>query len=150
MADRGMLRAARVAVFSLVVVLLAATGHGLAAGHRPPLALVAGGGAAVAVIAGRLAGRERSLAEISGAVVAARADPARPPCPGGPRARARHLAAGALARPGRHRPADRRRGWALPLLGWSLLGWSLLAFLVLDGVLGLLQRRRAGRPAARA
>ncbi|NEC50886.1 PepSY domain-containing protein, partial [Actinospica acidiphila] len=34
-------------------------------------------------------------------------------------------------------------GWAFPLLGWSLL-----AFLVLDALLGLLHRRREGRPAA--
>ncbi|GAA2564203.1 MULTISPECIES: PepSY-associated TM helix domain-containing protein [Streptomyces] len=33
-------------------------------------------------------------------------------------------------------------GWAFPLLGWSLL-----AFLVLDALLGLLHRRRGGRPA---
>ncbi|MEV5049196.1 PepSY domain-containing protein [Streptomyces griseoincarnatus] len=33
-------------------------------------------------------------------------------------------------------------GWAFPLLGWSLL-----AFLVLDALLGLLHRRREGRPA---
>ncbi|GGQ28029.1 membrane protein [Streptomyces griseomycini] len=36
-------------------------------------------------------------------------------------------------------------GWAFPLLGWSLL-----AFLVLDALLGLLHRRRAGRPAVHA
>ncbi|MFF7160350.1 hypothetical protein ACFZBP_02965 [Streptomyces sp. NPDC008086] len=68
MADRGLLRASRVAVFSLVCVLLAATGHGMAAGHHPPLALLAIGGIAVAVTAGRLAGRERSLVQIGGAV----------------------------------------------------------------------------------
>nr|WP_282700109.1 PepSY domain-containing protein [Streptomyces sp. CC219B] len=36
-------------------------------------------------------------------------------------------------------------GWAIPLLGWSLL-----AFLVLDGVLGLIHRQRATRSAAGA
>ncbi|MBX9363006.1 hypothetical protein ACF09Y_04255 [Streptomyces massasporeus] len=44
---------------------------------------------------------------------------------------------------------------AVPLtitVGWTfpLLGWSLLAFLVLDGVLGLIHRRRATRSAAGA
>ncbi|WP_215450421.1 hypothetical protein [Streptomyces sp. ATCC 21386] len=68
MADRGLLRASRVAVFSLVCVLLAATGHGMAAGHHPPLALLAVGGTVVGVTAGRLAGRERSLVQIGGAV----------------------------------------------------------------------------------
>lgn len=68
MADRGLLRAVRVAVFSLVCVLLAATGHAWAGGHRPPLALLALGGTAVAVTAGRLAGRERTLGQIAGAV----------------------------------------------------------------------------------
>lgn len=68
MADRGLLRAARVAVFSLVCVLLAATGHALAGGHRPPLTLLALGGTAVAVTVGRLAGRERTLGQIAGAV----------------------------------------------------------------------------------
>lgn len=68
MADRGLLRAVRVAVFSLVCVLLAATGHGMAGGHRPPLAMLALGVTAVAVTAGRLAGRERTLGQIAGAV----------------------------------------------------------------------------------
>ncbi|MGW6732438.1 hypothetical protein [Streptomyces sp. NPDC055013] len=68
MADRGLLRAVRVAAFSLVCVLLAATGHGMAGGHQPPLALLMLGGTAVAVTAGRLAGRERTLGEIAGAV----------------------------------------------------------------------------------
>ncbi|MFJ5059307.1 hypothetical protein ACIP96_07770 [Streptomyces nigra] len=68
MADRGPLRAARVAMFSLVCVLLAVTGHSLAGGHRPPLALLALGGTAVAVTAGRLAGRERTFRQIAGAV----------------------------------------------------------------------------------
>ncbi|TLQ47770.1 PepSY-associated TM helix domain-containing protein [Streptomyces marianii] len=36
-------------------------------------------------------------------------------------------------------------GWAFPLLGWSLL-----AFLVLDGVLALVRRRRTAGPAANA
>ncbi|WP_432076884.1 PepSY-associated TM helix domain-containing protein [Streptomyces wuyuanensis] len=36
-------------------------------------------------------------------------------------------------------------GWAFPLLGWSLL-----AFLVLDGVLALIHRRRTAAPAASA
>ncbi|MEU2263776.1 hypothetical protein ABZ557_26700 [Streptomyces sp. NPDC019645] len=71
MADRGPLRAARVAMFSLVCVLLAATGHSLAGGHRPPLALLALGGTAVAVTAGRLAGRERTLGQIAGAITVA-------------------------------------------------------------------------------
>ena len=68
MADRGLLRAVRVAVFSLVCVVLAATGHALAGGHRPPLALLALGGTAVAVTAGRLADRERTLGQIVCAV----------------------------------------------------------------------------------
>lgn len=68
MADRGPLRAARVAVFSLVCVLLAAVGHGIADGHRPPLAALVLGGTAVALSAGRLAGRERTLGQIAGAV----------------------------------------------------------------------------------
>ncbi|CAL9346202.1 hypothetical protein SUDANB15_00366 [Streptomyces sp. enrichment culture] len=68
MAGRGPLRAVRVAVFSLVCVLLAATGHGMAGGHRPSLALLALGGTAVALTAGRLAGRERTLGQIAGAV----------------------------------------------------------------------------------
>ncbi|MEQ8146785.1 hypothetical protein [Streptomyces sp. OP7] len=71
MADHGPLRAVRVAMFSLVCVLLAATGHGLAGGHRPPLALLALGGTAVAVTAGRLAGRERTLGQITGAITVA-------------------------------------------------------------------------------
>ncbi|GAA3215249.1 hypothetical protein ACFQE4_24685 [Streptomyces thermocoprophilus] len=71
MADRGLLRVARVAVFSLLCVLLAATGHSLAGGHQPPLALLVLGGTAVAVTAGRLAGRERTLGQISGAVTVA-------------------------------------------------------------------------------
>ncbi|MFH0518633.1 hypothetical protein ACHBTE_15845 [Streptomyces sp. M41] len=71
MADRGLLRAARVAVFSLVCVVLAAIGHAMAGGHRPPLALLALGGTAVAVTAGRLAGRERTLGQIAGAVTLA-------------------------------------------------------------------------------
>ncbi|MFJ7071211.1 hypothetical protein [Streptomyces sp. NPDC098781] len=73
MADRGLLRASRVAVFSLVCVLLAATGHGVAAGHHPPLTPLAVGGLAVAVTAGRLAGRERSLAQIACAVTVVQA-----------------------------------------------------------------------------
>lgn len=68
MADRGPFRVARVLVFSLVCVLLAAIGHTLAGGHRPPLSLLVLGGAAVAVPAGRLAGRERTLGEMAGAV----------------------------------------------------------------------------------
>ncbi|TLQ47771.1 hypothetical protein [Streptomyces marianii] len=68
MADRGLLRATRVAVFSLVCVLLAATGHSVAGGHHPPFALLAVGGTAVAVTAGRLAGRERTFGQIAGAV----------------------------------------------------------------------------------
>ncbi|MCT7354192.1 hypothetical protein N4P33_18830 [Streptomyces sp. 15-116A] len=68
MAGRGPLRAARVAMFSLVCVLLAATGHAVAGGHRPSLALLALGGTAVAVTAGRLAGRERTFRQIAGAV----------------------------------------------------------------------------------
>lgn len=68
MADRGLLRAGRVAAFSVVCVLLAATGHGMAGGHQPPLALIVLGGTAVALTAGRLAGRERTLGEIAGAV----------------------------------------------------------------------------------
>ncbi|MFD9975582.1 hypothetical protein [Streptomyces sp. NPDC059017] len=68
MADRGLLRFARVAVFSLVCVLLAATGHSVAGGHHPPFALLAAGGTAVAFTAGRLAGRERTFRQIAGAV----------------------------------------------------------------------------------
>ncbi|MEU6706148.1 hypothetical protein [Streptomyces wuyuanensis] len=71
MADRGLLRVARAAVFSLVCVILAATGHSLAGGHQPPLALLAVGGTAVAVTAGRLAGRERTFGQIAGAVTVA-------------------------------------------------------------------------------
>ncbi|MCZ7462212.1 hypothetical protein [Streptomyces sp. WMMC940] len=71
MADRGLLRGARVAVFSLVCVLLAATGHSVAGGHHPPLVLLAVGGTAVAVTAGRLAGRERTFGQIAGAVTVA-------------------------------------------------------------------------------
>ncbi|MFG2757967.1 hypothetical protein [Streptomyces wuyuanensis] len=68
MADRGLLLVARVAVFSLVCVMLAAGGHSLAGGHQPPLAVLALGGIAVAVTAGRLAGRERTFGQIAGAV----------------------------------------------------------------------------------
>jgi hypothetical protein len=71
MADRGLLRVARVALFSLVCVMLAATGHSLAGGHQPPLALLAIGAIAVAVTAGRLAGRERTFGQIAGAVTVA-------------------------------------------------------------------------------
>ncbi|MFF4985467.1 hypothetical protein ACFY3O_36180 [Streptomyces sp. NPDC001046] len=68
MADRGLLRSARVAVFSLVCVVMAATGHALAGGQRPSLTLLALGGTTVAFTAGRLAGRERTLGQIAGAV----------------------------------------------------------------------------------
>ncbi|MFH8804304.1 hypothetical protein ACH4F6_32810 [Streptomyces sp. NPDC017936] len=68
MAGHGPLRAVRVTVFSLVCVLLAAAGHGVAGGHRPSLALLVLGGTAVALTAGRLAGRERTLGQITGAV----------------------------------------------------------------------------------
>ncbi|MFE0677921.1 hypothetical protein [Streptomyces sp. NPDC058867] len=68
MADRGMLRAARVALFTLVCVALAATGHSLAGGHRPPLLALALGGTTVALLAGRLAGRERTFGQLAGAV----------------------------------------------------------------------------------
>ncbi|WP_432076885.1 hypothetical protein [Streptomyces wuyuanensis] len=71
MADRGLLRVARVAVFSLVCVMLAATGHSLAGGHQPPLVLLAIGGTAVAATAGHLAGRERTFGQIGGAVTVA-------------------------------------------------------------------------------
>ncbi|MFI1471091.1 hypothetical protein [Streptomyces wuyuanensis] len=71
MADRGLLRAARAAVFGLVCAMLAATGHSVAGGHQPPLAVLAVGGAAVAVTAGRLAGRERTFGQIAGAVAVA-------------------------------------------------------------------------------
>lgn len=71
MADQGLLRIARVAAFTVVCVLLAASGHAMAAGHHPPLAPLAVGGLAVAFTAGRLAGRERTLPEIGGAVTLA-------------------------------------------------------------------------------
>ncbi|MEG3626760.1 hypothetical protein [Streptomyces poriticola] len=71
MADRGPLRAARAAAFSLVCVLLAALGHGVAGGHPPSPLLLAVGGAAVAVTAGRLAGRERTLTQLGVAVTLA-------------------------------------------------------------------------------
>ncbi|MEV6395486.1 hypothetical protein AB0M39_12030 [Streptomyces sp. NPDC051907] len=71
MADQGLLRTVRVAVFTLVCVLLAASGHGMAAGHLPPPALLAVGGMAVAATVGRFACRERTLAEIGGAVTLA-------------------------------------------------------------------------------
>ncbi|MFF3849271.1 hypothetical protein [Streptomyces sp. NPDC002328] len=68
MAEHGPLRFLRVAAFTLVCVLLAASGHGMASGHHPPAALLAIGALAIAATAGRLACRERTLVEIGGAV----------------------------------------------------------------------------------
>lgn len=68
MAEHGPLRFLRVAAFTLVCVLLAASGHGMASGRHPSPALLAIGALAVAATAGRLASRERTLVEIGGAV----------------------------------------------------------------------------------
>jgi hypothetical protein len=57
-------RSLRAAVFAVVCVLLAATGHALAMGEMPPLWADAAGFAAVFGLGRALAGRERGLPEI--------------------------------------------------------------------------------------
>jgi hypothetical protein len=69
MVDRGRVRALRVSVFSLVCMLLSAAGHAVATGSRPALVGVVAGSGVVVFVGNVLAGRERSWAQISGAVL---------------------------------------------------------------------------------
>ncbi|MEV5678586.1 MULTISPECIES: hypothetical protein [unclassified Streptomyces] len=62
------LRLMRAAVFAAVCVVLSAAGHAFAAGSAVPLWTLLAGFAAIFVIAASLAGRERSLPSIAGAL----------------------------------------------------------------------------------
>ncbi|MFE1285329.1 hypothetical protein [Streptomyces sp. NPDC058751] len=66
-------RSLRAAVFAVLCVLLAAGGHALATGQAPPLWAEGAGVLAVFAAGSALGGRERSLAGIGGAVLAAQA-----------------------------------------------------------------------------
>jgi hypothetical protein len=73
MPDRTTLRALRVTVFSAVCVLLGILGHGWESGRHPTAAPVVLGSGLAVFVASRLAGRERSLAALTTAVLAVQA-----------------------------------------------------------------------------
>ncbi|MFI6334594.1 hypothetical protein [Streptomyces sp. NPDC050535] len=66
-------RSLRAAVFAVLCVLLAVGGHGLATGEAPPLWADGAGALALFAAGCLLGGRERSLAGIGGAMLAAQA-----------------------------------------------------------------------------
>ncbi len=65
------MRTARTVFFTAVCLLLSTAGHALAAGDAPASAAVVAGGGLVFLAAHRFAGRERSLAQLTGAVLSA-------------------------------------------------------------------------------
>ena len=68
MPDQGLFQTLRAMVFAVVCVLLGAAGHGLSSGAPPPLVGLVAGVPLVVVLAGWLAGRQRSLPVIAVAV----------------------------------------------------------------------------------